>query len=115
MSEELRRLSDLLKSGATMLSEACPECHIPLYKKEERIFCPKCNKSVVIVDSPEDEQQLSESLTLKNLEETILYRLYEANKTLKISSDYKEIRRISDSIALWLTILEKLKQLHDKI
>ena len=46
VSEELKRLSDLLKSGATMLSEACPDCHIPLYKKDDRIFCPKCNKSI---------------------------------------------------------------------
>jgi UPF0148 protein len=111
VSEELKRLSDLLKSGATMLSEACPDCHIPLYKKDDRIFCPKCNKSVAIVKSPEDEQQLTESLTLSNLEQTILNRLDEANRTLKISSDSKEIRRISDSIALWLNILEKLKQL----
>ncbi len=111
MSDELKRIADLLKSGAAMLSEACPECHTPLFRKDDQIFCPKCNKPVVIIRSPEEEEKFTASITLTNLERTILQRLDEANTALKVGGEHKETLRIGSAISLWLTILEKLRRL----
>ncbi|MEM2122440.1 MAG: Sjogren's syndrome/scleroderma autoantigen 1 family protein [Candidatus Bathyarchaeia archaeon] len=111
MSEELKRIADLLKSGATMLSDTCPVCHTPLFMKDDKIFCPKCNKPVIIISSPEEEQRLTTSIALSNLEQTILQRLEEANAALKIEKDLGEILKVSSTISLWLTILEKIRRL----
>src|SRR5207245_187669 len=47
LSEDVKRMADLLKSGATMLSDVCPECGNPLFRVKGDIFCAKCNKPVV--------------------------------------------------------------------
>ena len=111
MSDELKRIADLLKSGATMLPETCPACHTPLFQKDDKIFCPKCNKPVVIVSGPEEEQRLTASIALSNLEYTILQRIEEANAALKIEKDLGEVLKVSSAISLWLTILEKIRRL----
>ncbi|MBS7644494.1 MAG: Sjogren's syndrome/scleroderma autoantigen 1 family protein [Candidatus Bathyarchaeia archaeon] len=111
MGEELKRIADLLKSGATMLSETCPVCHTPLFMRDDKIFCPKCNKPVIIISSPEEEQRLTASMALSNLEQTLLQRLEEANAALKIEKDLGEILKVSSAISLWLTILEKIRRL----
>ncbi len=43
-------MAELLRSGHTMLNEACPECNNPIFRdKEGNLLCPSCNKKVVIV------------------------------------------------------------------
>ena len=55
---DVKKMAELLKSGATMLSETCPECGTPLFRKGRETFCAKCNKPVVIIQTSEDETRL---------------------------------------------------------
>ena len=49
IKEDSKKMADLLRSGYTMLNLACPECNNPLFRnKNKEIFCPVCNKRVLI-------------------------------------------------------------------
>jgi len=44
-------MADLLRSGNTMLNMACPVCNNPIFRnKDGTIFCPTCNRNVLIVN-----------------------------------------------------------------
>ncbi|MFX1513973.1 MAG: Sjogren's syndrome/scleroderma autoantigen 1 family protein [Promethearchaeota archaeon] len=49
-------MASLLITGATMLSESCPDCHVPLFQKDDKIFCPKCKRKVVFVSTDEEAE-----------------------------------------------------------
>lgn len=73
--KDFKKMADLLRGGATMLNKACPECNSPLFKvKNEEIFCPICEKKVVIVKKGDEVQEiLKDAIVLdKKLEENAL-------------------------------------------
>ncbi len=53
--EDYKKMAELLRKGATMLNLACPACNSPLFKyKTDDVFCPVCNKKVVVVKEGEE-------------------------------------------------------------
>ena len=53
----VKRMAQLLKSGATMLERVCPQCNVPLFRlKSGEIICPSCGQRFVIVQSEEEEK-----------------------------------------------------------
>ncbi len=61
--ESARHMSELLLKGAKMTDRHCPECGTPLFREDDRIYCPECERTVVTGDDEEDtatsEEQLS--------------------------------------------------------
>lgn len=55
--KQIQKMAELLKSGATLLNETCPECNSLLFQDGDRIFCPTCNRRVVIVKDQEEITQ----------------------------------------------------------
>ena len=55
--KQIRKMAELLKTGATLLNETCPECNSLLFQDGDRIFCPTCNRRVVIVKDQEEITQ----------------------------------------------------------
>ena len=58
IKEDIKKMAELLRSGNTMLNVACPVCNNPVFKnKKGKLFCPRCNREVVIVEenSPQSE------------------------------------------------------------
>lgn len=50
MTENVKRMADVLRSGAAMLGETCPQCSSPLFKLHtNEIFCVNCNRKILIV------------------------------------------------------------------
>ena len=49
MSDTVKRMAELLKSGAKMLAEHCPKCSSPLFDIKGKTYCIDCNRSVVIL------------------------------------------------------------------
>lgn len=41
-----RHMSELLLQGLTMTDRHCPECGAPLFRDDERTFCPECERDV---------------------------------------------------------------------
>jgi uncharacterized Zn finger protein (UPF0148 family) len=52
ISENIKKMADLLRSGYTMLNIACPVCNNPIFQnREKNKFCPTCNREVLVVDN----------------------------------------------------------------
>ncbi|HEY5620508.1 MAG TPA: Sjogren's syndrome/scleroderma autoantigen 1 family protein, partial [Candidatus Bathyarchaeia archaeon] len=78
MADDVKHMADLLKSGATMLSDICPECGSPLFRIKGEVFCAKCNKPVVYAKATGPQATVSPSHLLESLEQTIMAKLTEA-------------------------------------
>jgi UPF0148 protein len=52
MKEDAKKMAQLLRSGNTMLNQACPVCNNPIFRnKNGKVFCPICNREVMFVDT----------------------------------------------------------------
>ena len=62
MSEgSMKEMGELLRKGARMMSEACPECGTPLFRfKGGEIVCPSCNRPVKVVKGDETQESLAQ-------------------------------------------------------
>lgn len=111
MSEDVKRMAELLKSGATMLSDICPECGSPLFRVKGDIFCAKCNKPVVYAKAAGPQTILAPSLLLDSIEQTITLKISETNELLKLEKDPERLSAYSNLVFGWLSMLEKLHTL----
>jgi UPF0148 protein len=111
VSVEVKRMAELLKSGAAMLPETCPECGTPLFRKGTETFCPKCNKPVVIIRSAAQETRLKSERILEDSEQTLLAKIQEVTSALKIEKDPEKLLKYGNALASWLDAIEKLRRL----
>lgn len=113
MSEDVKRMADLLKTGATMLSDVCPECGSPLFKVKGEIFCAKCNKPVVYAKAAGPTNVYSPTVLLDSVEQTVIAKISEANELLKLEKDPERLSVYSNLVFGWLSMLEKLRTLRE--
>jgi len=114
VSIEVKKMAELLKSGATMLSETCPECGTPLFRKGKETFCPKCNKPVIIIESAEQETRLMANNVLENSEQTLLSKIREVNLAMRNETDLEKLMAYGNAMTIWLGAIEKLRRLRNQ-
>jgi UPF0148 protein len=95
-------MAELLRKGATMLSETCPECNTPLFKLQDgSLICPMCNKPVVVVSADTDTeviaQQGSIDQTLMNKIKYIQYMLEQEKEPERINVLLETLRKLLDT------------------
>jgi len=111
MGSDVKRMADLLKSGATMLSETCPECKSPLFKVKDELLCVRCNRPVVVIRATEDESKVIAAQALGKLEQTALMKVDEINSAIAVEKDPEKIERLRLSLSDWLTVIERVRKL----
>jgi len=111
MGLEVKKMAELLKSGAAMLSETCPECGTPLFRKGNETFCAKCDKPVVIIQSAEQETRIMTDRVLGDSEQILLAKIQEMNLAMKNERDPEKLLAYGNALASWLSSLEKLRRL----
>ncbi len=104
-------MSEMLKSGATMLSKTCPECGSPLFQVGKDIICAKCNKKVVIVRATEKEEKITEEVVLSNVKQTVLSKIKEVNDAINSENDKEKLILNSQTLSIWLDILDKIRKI----
>lgn len=104
-------MADLLKSGATMLFEHCPQCNSPLFKIDNQTWCPSCNQQVVSVKEGNNVEYAMTTF-LQTLEEKIVTKIEEISQQLLIEQDISKLTHISNLISVQLDILTKIKKLN---
>ena len=106
----IKRMADLLKSGATMLGYHCPECNSPLFSVRGEIWCPRCNKQVI---TAKDGDGLLEkaSLSLNDVESMVLIKIQETSKTIMEEKDPEAQERLCHVLLKWLEALEKTRRI----
>ncbi len=117
MADDVRRMADLLKSGATMLSDTCPVCGSPLFRVKGEVFCAKCNKPVVYekATATGPSPTVSPSHLLDSLEQTVVAKLSEANEVLKSEKEPEKLAIYSNLVFGWLSTLEKLRSVKESL
>jgi UPF0148 protein len=108
-SRYLARAAELLRSGATMLAQACPACATPLFKLGEQVFCAKCNKPVIVVKAAEDEAKVLREQTLANTEQILLDKIRDMQSAIEKEEDPARLAQLTESLSNLLTALEKLR------
>ena len=111
VSLEVKKMAELLKSGAAMLSETCPECGTPLFRKGNETFCPKCNKPVVIIQSAEQETRLMTDRVLEDSEQILLGKIQELNLAMRNEREPEKLIEYGNALSSWLGSIEKLRRL----
>jgi UPF0148 protein len=111
MGSEVKRMADLLRSGATMLQETCPVCATPLFRLGKDTFCPKCNRPVAIVKSAEEEVRLASQQVLDNLDQAILGKIAELNTAIKNEHGLTPLRELGEAVKTYLSALEQIRKL----
>lgn len=109
----IQKAVELMRRGATMLNEACPECSGPLFQLPESrdIICPQCEKKVLIVSDEAEVQELEKESLLTELDQAICIQIENVMRRLKEEIDADELMTIGRLTILWLEILEKTKHI----
>jgi UPF0148 protein len=108
---EVKKMADLLKSGASMLQETCPQCGTPLFRKGTETFCAKCNRPVVIIRNADDETRLKTDQILDGTEQTLLSKIQEVNISLRTETDPSRLLNYGNALKTWLETIDKIRQL----
>jgi len=109
-SQYLARAAELLRSGATMLAQACPACTTPLFKVGEQVVCAKCNKPVIVLKATEDETRVLRERTLANTEQTLLGKIRDVQSAIEKEQDPAKLAQLTENLSNLLTVLEKLRK-----
>jgi len=107
----IQKAAELMRKGATMLNEACPECSGPLFQLKDDIICPQCEKKVLIVSDEAEVQELEKEAILAELDLAICTQIETLIKRLDKENDSDELMGIGRLTILWLEALEKLKRI----
>ena len=109
---ELSKMGKLLLSGATMLNESCPDCKIPLFKKEGKIFCPQCERKAIYAKDDNEKRQIEQNLSLEEatsqLRDILTGKLTFLANQLASSDDLKSINQLLQSIEKVLEIIRRI-------
>lgn len=108
--ENVKRMADLLRSGATMLEYNCPVCSSPLFRIKGEVWCPKCNKRVIISREGEETQVTIQPL-LNETEKIILLKIQESCQQIAEEKDIAKLERLSSLLAKWLDVLERTRRI----
>jgi UPF0148 protein len=106
-------MSDLLKSGATMLFEHCPQCNSPLFKIENETWCPSCNQQVVTVKEGKN-MEYAMTTFLETLEERMLTKIENISQQISNEEDIAKLTHLTTLTSVLLDILNKTKNLRRK-
>jgi UPF0148 protein len=107
----LRKMTELLRAGATMLAETCPSCGSPLFKlKSGEIQCPLHGK-IYLVSSEEEVSTATLTAVLNSVEELVASKLSTLVNSLRSGGDYESIELLDK----WLDIALKIQEIRSRM
>ncbi len=113
-SADITKMSQLLLTGSTMLAEICPDCNVPLFKKDKNIFCPKCNRKAIFVSSNDEVKKIehihSFSEVKEQLQDFLTGKLNYLSQKLAASESFSEMKEVLQLIELIIDIEQKLRE-----
>ncbi|MFX0138703.1 MAG: Sjogren's syndrome/scleroderma autoantigen 1 family protein [Candidatus Hodarchaeota archaeon] len=132
IKEDAKIMADLLRSGHTMLSDACPICNNPIFKdKQGNTFCPICNRKIVFVQNEQASHTKAKksipqesdvslinqnnenkvALVKKHVIENITEKIHWIIRKLREESQIEMIERYTNLLLTFYEILEKFNKL----
>ncbi|MFW9845260.1 MAG: Sjogren's syndrome/scleroderma autoantigen 1 family protein [Candidatus Thorarchaeota archaeon] len=109
----VKKMAELLRRGATMLAESCPQCGSPLMKVGEDIYCATCDRRIVYADSEEEEDSQAVKVLIPQLRETLLRKLTSLTDVLENETDTESLTKLANLMVLLLQALHKLESMNN--
>lgn len=110
-SDYVKKAAELLKMGATMLTDACPICKVPLYRFRGDVFCPKCGRKILLVRGDQEAVSIKTPIMLADIEENILAKILEVNSRLSTMENLEDIKKAGDVLNTLLEALSTVRKL----
>jgi UPF0148 protein len=108
-SEDIKRMADLLRQGATLTDLSCPACASPLFRlKNGTLWCAKDEKKVIIVKEGEETEEAPGKAALDSLETTLLAKVQDLQKKIQQTENIEELQKLSNALSELLSSLEKI-------
>lgn len=112
-TNDIKQMSTLLLSGATMLADSCPDCNVPLFKQKDRIFCSKCGRDAIFAKSDNEIKAIEHSQSRKDsqviLQDILIGKINFLAQKLASSETFEEIQRIVELLDKIIDLLLKMK------
>ncbi len=104
--DAVKAMADLLRAGATMLSEKCPICGLPLFRlRSGEIVCPVHGR-IYVVRSESEYTRVTVEAALEALERLAATRISELTGRLEQSRSTSEL----GELVQWLEVLERVER-----
>ncbi|MFW9836273.1 MAG: Sjogren's syndrome/scleroderma autoantigen 1 family protein [Candidatus Thorarchaeota archaeon] len=107
----VKRMAELLRQGATMLADACPQCGSPLFKVKDDIYCAKCDRRIVYAQSDEEVEVQAVKILIPGLRETLINKLKALNEVVDNETDTEVLTKLANLMVLLLQALHKLESM----
>ncbi len=120
----IENAAELLYKGAKMLAYSCPDCKMPLFEMDGKVFCPSCGREVIIESENETSEVQTESETVHDekvlkkakpavdfeLSEKIERAISKVCDMIAESRSVEEIKVLSESLEKLVDVLKKYKE-----
>ena len=107
----VKKMAALLRRGATMLADACPQCGSPLFKVGDDIYCAKCDRRIVYADSEEEIKTETVLTIIPGLRETLIRKLNALNELVDSETDIESLTKLANLMVLLLQSLHGLENM----
>jgi UPF0148 protein len=109
MNEQIKKMAELLRSGATMLQDICPVCNSPLFKVDDEIQCAKCGYRPAAVPRAASK---SENVTkvLARMNSTAVRKVGELEIEIAKTTDLDKLSKLAELTLLFLRILRLIEK-----
>jgi len=107
----VRKMAELLRQGATMLADACPQCGSPLFKIKDDVYCAKCDRRIVYAKSDEEVEAYAVKTLLPELRETLITKLKSLREVIDTETDTEALTKLANLMVLLLQALHKLESM----
>lgn len=109
----VKKMADLLRRGATMLANSCPQCGSPLFKVGDDIYCVKCDRRIVYSTSEKEVEAKTVKSLLPELRETLIGKLKVLNELVESETDIEALTRLANLMVLLLQSLHRLEKMRE--
>ncbi|MCK4483639.1 MAG: hypothetical protein KAU89_02360 [Candidatus Thorarchaeota archaeon] len=105
----IKKMADLLRRGATMLAQGCPQCGSPLMKIGDDVYCTTCDRRIVVVDSQEQAESQTVKALIPELHEILLKKLKTLSDVIEAENNTEALTKLANLMVLLLQSLERLE------
>ena len=108
----VKKMAAMLKSGAAMLDQLCPNCKVPLFRlKTGEVVCASCGQRFVIVSSDEEELEVKGNLVMQELEKVAVEQLARLATAMRTAKEYEEVSEAVDVALGLLRVIEYTRRI----
>lgn len=107
----VKKMAELLRQGATMLADACPQCGSPLLKVKDDIYCARCDRRIVYAKSDQAVEVEAVKTLIPELRETLINKLKALNEVIDNETDTEALTKLANLMVLLLQALHRLENM----